>query len=273
MASARWSATGRARDSGHEAFLKFAAIVVGSVALLAVGGLWRVVLLHIAIRPGLRKLPRDGRLRQRGSRPAPHMNCMDCHEASLSTKLRHIRVHLFGANGRRTSGCATWTCVEMTANCRACHQQEYATWHAGPHSATYSQIFANPAELQAAPDGRLPPLPRHALQRIHSRPGPALRTRKGPGSDSLGPGRSAGDPLPDLPPGFTAKALETKPASRISVAGRGRAPIRWPSTTAANRFTSPRRLPFRNCTTARAGDREPRIRGRPLLPVPRAAHA
>ncbi len=53
-------------------FLKFAAIAVGSVALLAVGGiLWRVVLLHIAIRPGLRKLSRNGLLRQRGSCSTP----------------------------------------------------------------------------------------------------------------------------------------------------------------------------------------------------------
>ena len=53
----RWSATGRARDSGHEAILRIAAMAVG------VGGsagrrrhLWRVVLLHLAIRPGLRKM-------------------------------------------------------------------------------------------------------------------------------------------------------------------------------------------------------------------------
>ncbi len=42
----------------------------------------------------------------------PHRNaaCMDCHEASLATKLRHIRVHLFG-NWPESSGCATWTCL------------------------------------------------------------------------------------------------------------------------------------------------------------------
>lgn len=29
----------------------------------------------------------------------------------------------------------------MTERCRNCHRQEYAAWHAGPHSATYSRIF------------------------------------------------------------------------------------------------------------------------------------
>jgi len=64
---------------------------------------------------------------------APHRSatCMDCHVASLSTKLRHIRVHLM----------RTWPeairlrdvdVVEMVPNCQKCHQQEYATWHAGP---------------------------------------------------------------------------------------------------------------------------------------------
>ena len=75
---------------------------------------------------------------------APHRSatCMDCHVASLSTKLRHIRVHLM----------RTWPeairlrdvdVVEMVPNCQQCHQQEYATWHAGPHSASYTEIFTN----------------------------------------------------------------------------------------------------------------------------------
>lgn len=72
-----------------------------------------------------------------------NVGCIECHNPSLATKLRHIRVHLFG----------TWPEVirlrdvdvlEMVPNCQKCHQYEYATWHAGPHSATYSQIFADP---------------------------------------------------------------------------------------------------------------------------------
>jgi hypothetical protein len=31
--------------------------------------------------------------------------------------------------------------VAMDRDCRGCHQQEYAAWQAGPHSATYERIF------------------------------------------------------------------------------------------------------------------------------------
>ncbi len=70
--------------------------------------------------------------------------CMDCHEASLSTKLRHIRVHITRTMPESIR-LRDVDVLEMTANCQKCHQREYATWHAGPHSATYRQIFADPA--------------------------------------------------------------------------------------------------------------------------------
>ena len=78
---------------------------------------------------------------------SPHRttNCMDCHEASLGTKLRHIRVHLFGTPPEAIR-LRDKDVVEMVPNCKGCHQQEYAKRHAGPHSATYSQIFANPVQ-------------------------------------------------------------------------------------------------------------------------------
>jgi hypothetical protein len=78
---------------------------------------------------------------------APHRNatCVDCHVASLSTKLRHIRVHLMG-NWPEAIRLRDVDVVEMVHNCQNCHQQEYATWHAGPHSASYSEIFANPVQ-------------------------------------------------------------------------------------------------------------------------------
>jgi len=31
--------------------------------------------------------------------------------------------------------------LRMGEQCRKCHQQEYADWAAGPHSATYGEIF------------------------------------------------------------------------------------------------------------------------------------
>jgi len=69
--------------------------------------------------------------------------CLDCHDASLGTKLRHIRVHLFGQPAEAVH-LRDVDVLAMTTKCQACHQHEYATWHAGPHSATYAQIFADP---------------------------------------------------------------------------------------------------------------------------------
>lgn len=68
--------------------------------------------------------------------------CLDCHEAGLATKLRHIRVHLFGQPPESIRLRDT-DVLAMTTNCRKCHQHEYASWHAGPHSATYREIFAS----------------------------------------------------------------------------------------------------------------------------------
>jgi hypothetical protein len=69
--------------------------------------------------------------------------CMQCHTASLSTKLRHVRVHLTGSAPEEIH-LRDVDVVEMTAKCQACHQHEFAAWQAGPHSATYAQIFTNP---------------------------------------------------------------------------------------------------------------------------------
>jgi hypothetical protein len=73
------------------------------------------------------------------------VGCMDCHEASLSTKLRHIRVHLFGTLPEAIR-LRDVDVAEMTPNCQNCHRNEYAAWQIGPHSATYSDIFVNPAQ-------------------------------------------------------------------------------------------------------------------------------
>jgi hypothetical protein len=73
------------------------------------------------------------------------VGCMDCHEASLSTKLRHIRVHLFGTLPEAIR-LRDVDVIEMVPNCQNCHRHEYATWQIGPHSATYSDIFVNPTQ-------------------------------------------------------------------------------------------------------------------------------
>jgi hypothetical protein len=69
--------------------------------------------------------------------------CMECHEASLGTKLRHITVHLT-RSWPETIRLRQADVEAMTPKCQQCHQHEYASWHAGPHSASYAQIFADP---------------------------------------------------------------------------------------------------------------------------------
>jgi len=69
--------------------------------------------------------------------------CLDCHDAGLATKLRHIRVHLF-AQPPESIHLRDVDALAMTASCQKCHQHEYAAWQAGPHSATYSRIFTDP---------------------------------------------------------------------------------------------------------------------------------
>lgn len=70
------------------------------------------------------------------------VGCLDCHSTSLATKLRHTAVHLSG-HLPEVIRLRDIDVLAMTAKCQACHQHEYATWHAGPHSATYAQIFTD----------------------------------------------------------------------------------------------------------------------------------
>jgi hypothetical protein len=76
---------------------------------------------------------------------SPHraMNCMECHEAGLGTKLRHTWVHLTH-RWPESIRLRQVDVLAMDANCERCHRHEYASWSAGPHSATYTQIFTNP---------------------------------------------------------------------------------------------------------------------------------
>ena len=77
---------------------------------------------------------------------SPHHNaqCTDCHVASIATKVRHIRVHLSG-KAPEAIKLREGDVRSMMTKCQGCHQQEYASWHAGPHSATYADIFTNAA--------------------------------------------------------------------------------------------------------------------------------
>jgi hypothetical protein len=70
--------------------------------------------------------------------------CTDCHTATIATKLRHVRVHLSG-NVPEAIRLRETDVQQMIVNCQKCHQHEYAAWQAGPHSATYTDIFVNTA--------------------------------------------------------------------------------------------------------------------------------
>ena len=237
-------------------FLKFAAIAVGLAALL--GGrrhLWRVVLLHVAIRPGLRQLPRDGRLCERGACLAPPHDRLHGlprgqpgHQAAPHARpsLRHRS----GGHPSARCGCAGDD-AELPERATSTNTP---AWHAGPHSATYSQIFTDPAQNSKRMlmddcfrchgmhfNGSI----RDLVQPHEHQGAMAL--------DSLRLCRSAGDALPDLPPGPSRRRAGDQARLAHLRRGRGRSTIRWPSSTAAKACTlPPLRSPFRNCTMAPA---------------------
>jgi len=126
-------------------FLKFVGIAVGTLTLLAVGGTYGASYYYTSQHGQGCASCHEMSTYVSVEHAAPHRNesCIDCHKESLATKLRHVRIHVFGPipeNVRLREA----DVQEMTSNCQSCHQQEYASWHAGPHSATYSQLFADP---------------------------------------------------------------------------------------------------------------------------------
>lgn len=73
--------------------------------------------------------------------------CEKCHGGALTTDLafhwnnaRRVYAHLKGDLPEQI-GFANNYVQDMTEQCKGCHRQEYAAWHAGPHSASYSRIF------------------------------------------------------------------------------------------------------------------------------------
>jgi hypothetical protein len=128
-------------------FFKFAAIAVGAAVLLAVGGTYGASYYYTSQYGQGCASCHEMATYVSVVHGAPHRTtgCMDCHEASLSTKLRHMRIHIFGTIPE-TIRLRDVDVLEMVPNCQECHRHEYASWHAGPHSVTYSQIFANPIQ-------------------------------------------------------------------------------------------------------------------------------
>jgi hypothetical protein len=56
--------------------------------------------------------------------------------------MRHIRDHVRG-NVPEQVRLREVDVRAMAVRCQHCHQDEYASWHAGPHAATYGEIFTS----------------------------------------------------------------------------------------------------------------------------------
>ncbi len=120
------------------------AMAIGTLALLGLGGTYGANLYYAAGHGSACADCHEMSARVNAIHSSMHRNagCTDCHEASMATKLRHVRVHiLYGAPEEihlREADIGP-----MMAKCQGCHQHEHAAWHAGPHSATFSDIFLN----------------------------------------------------------------------------------------------------------------------------------
>jgi hypothetical protein len=128
-----------------------AAGALGAV-LLAGGGVWGASLYYTSnLGSGCANCHEMAEF-VNGAHGSTHrgVNCVECHENTLATKLRHIRAHLMG-DVPEAIRLRDVDALAMTASCRGCHQQEYASWHAGPHSATYRQIFTDPRQNEKRP--------------------------------------------------------------------------------------------------------------------------
>jgi hypothetical protein len=127
-------------------WLILGAVAIGSVALLGLGGTYGANLYYAAGNGTACADCHEMTRHVNEIHNSPHRNaaCTDCHEASVATKLRHVRAHLLGGAPEEIH-LRQADMEPMMAKCQTCHQHEYAAWHAGPHSATYSDIFVNAA--------------------------------------------------------------------------------------------------------------------------------
>jgi hypothetical protein len=68
--------------------------------------------------------------------------CSSCHESSTARNIQRAAAHWSGYVPEQPR-IGTTELAKLVERCRSCHQQQYADWKAGPHSATYARIFAN----------------------------------------------------------------------------------------------------------------------------------
>lgn len=127
-----------------KAWITIGAMAAGAVALLAVAGTYGANLYYSAGHGSACADCHEMSARVSEIHSSPHRNagCTDCHVATVGAKLRHVGVHILRGAPEEIH-LREADLEPMMARCQGCHQQEYASWHAGPHSATYSEIFLN----------------------------------------------------------------------------------------------------------------------------------
>ncbi len=77
-------------------------------------------------------------------RTSTHRNidCTECHEYSTMKNIQRAIAHSKGEIPERPH-IGNKDVAALVERCGKCHQQQYAEWKAGPHSATYARIFTN----------------------------------------------------------------------------------------------------------------------------------
>lgn len=77
-------------------------------------------------------------------RDSTHRNiaCQECHEYTVARNVQRLTEHVKGDVPEQPR-IGVLDTAALVQRCRKCHQQQYAEWSAGPHSATYTRIFTN----------------------------------------------------------------------------------------------------------------------------------
>jgi hypothetical protein len=127
-------------------WLVLGSLAIGSLAVLGLGGTYGATLYYAAGHGSACSDCHEMSAHVSAIHSSPHRNagCTDCHEASLAVKLRHVGVHILRGAPEEIH-LREADLKPMMTKCQGCHQHEYAAWHAGPHSVTYSDIFLNAA--------------------------------------------------------------------------------------------------------------------------------
>lgn len=127
--------------------MRWAAIIVGSLVVVAVASIFGTSAYYSSERGRGCASCHEMRSYTVSAHDSPHgaMKCAQCHDASLRIKLRRTWEHVT-RRWPEEIRLGDVDVLAMTARCRDCHGNEYASWQAGPHSATYAQILTNRAQ-------------------------------------------------------------------------------------------------------------------------------